>query len=57
MGYIKVFISNNKKVKVCKMLTMQIETIIVDTLYMMVINETSRQRIHTVLIGENQYSV
>ena len=57
MGYIKVSISNNKKVKVCKMLTMQIEKIIWDTLHMIVINETSRRRIHIVLIGENQYSI
>ena len=36
---------------------MQIETNILDTLHMIVINETSRQSIHTVLIGEDQYSV
>ena len=36
---------------------MQIETIILDTLHMIVMNETSRQSIHTVLIGEDQYCV
>lgn len=54
MGYIKVSISNNEKVKVCEELVMQIEMIILNRHHMIVINETSRQHINTVLKRESQ---
>ena len=42
MGYLKVSISNNAKVKVCEEVVMQIEMIILNTHHIIVINETSR---------------